>query len=174
MDIRPVEFPDPTPVARDWMAHCGVETAAAHAKTYPKHKDEYGPALAGLIEVGRSLSAVDFHHILETRRIFSGEVATLFENIDLLLAPVQPWASPTIAERLSNRADPKSRVQSMRFTAPFDYTGSPALTLPGGFTETGMPIGFQLVGRHFEEDVVLRVGHGFQKATDWHKRHPKL
>jgi amidase len=51
-------------------------------------------------------------------------------------------------------------------------SGSPTITLPAGFDSRGLPIGVQLVGRHLSEDLLLRAGHAFQQATDWHMRHP--
>jgi amidase len=173
-EIRRVRFPDPDQVTREWVSHCAVECATAHAATYPKRKDDYGPALGALIEHGRSLTAMDYQRLLQTRRAFSGRVAALFEDIDLLLIPAMWHASPSNDEIAALRRDPDGRQSLLRFSAPFDYSGSPALTLPSGFTEAGMPIAVQLVGRHFEEDVVLRAGHAFQRATDWHRRHPKL
>jgi amidase len=53
-------------------------------------------------------------------------------------------------------------------------SGSPSLTLPGGATREGMPIGFQIVGRHLDEALILRAGHAYQRATDWHLHHPQL
>jgi len=63
---------------------------------------------------------------------------------------------------------------ALRFTAPFDMSGSPTITLPGGCTPAGLPIGFQLVGRHLDEALLVRAGHAYQGATDWHRRHPAL
>ena len=60
----------------------------------------------------------------------------------------------------------------LRYTCPFDMTGSPTITLPGGFTPGGMPVGFQFVARDFDEALLVRAGHAFQQATDWHLRHP--
>jgi len=51
-------------------------------------------------------------------------------------------------------------------------SGSPTITLPGGFTPRGLPVSFQLVGRHLDEALLIRAGHGYQQATDWHRRHP--
>jgi aspartyl-tRNA(Asn)/glutamyl-tRNA(Gln) amidotransferase subunit A len=59
-------------------------------------------------------------------------------------------------------------------TAPFNIAGLPALSLPCGFTSGGMPIGLQIVGRPFDEATVLRVGHAYEQATDWHRRRPHL
>lgn len=62
----------------------------------------------------------------------------------------------------------------VRTTAPFDMSGSPTITLPGAFTAGGAPIGFQLVGRHLDEALLVRAGHAFQQATGLHGRHPAL
>ena len=62
----------------------------------------------------------------------------------------------------------------LRYTAEFNLTGMPALTMNGGFDKRGAPIGFQLVGKHLSEDLLLRAGHAFQSITDWHTRHPAL
>jgi amidase len=70
-------------------------------------------------------------------------------------------------------ADPsQARFSRVRFTSPFDMSGSPALVLPGGKTAEGLPVGFQMIGRHLEEALLLRAGHAFQQATDWHRRRP--
>jgi amidase len=61
-----------------------------------------------------------------------------------------------------------------RFSAPFDMSGHPALTLPVAFTATGLPIGAQLVGRHLGEPAIVRAGRAFQRVTDWHRRHPAV
>jgi amidase len=81
----------------------------------------------------------------------------------------QTWATMDASGR-----EPKEIAARLRFTAPFDMSGSPTITVPGGFTASGMPIGFQLVGRHFDEALVLRAGHAFQGATDWHTRRPPV
>jgi Asp-tRNA(Asn)/Glu-tRNA(Gln) amidotransferase A subunit family amidase len=62
----------------------------------------------------------------------------------------------------------------IRMTAPFDVTGQPALSVPCGFSRSGLPIGLQLVGRDFEDGTVLRAGHAYQLRTDWHRRRPTV
>jgi len=59
-------------------------------------------------------------------------------------------------------------------TEPFDLTGLPALSVPCGFSQSGLPIGLQIAGRPFAEQMILRVGQAFQTATDWHLRRPPL
>jgi amidase len=69
---------------------------------------------------------------------------------------------------------PAEREARARFIAPFNMSGHPTLTLPGGETGDGLPVGFQIVGRDMEEALVLRAGHAFQQETDWHRRRPPV
>jgi amidase len=173
-DICETRFPSPDRVVKDWLPLCAVETAVAHEATFPKHADRYGPALRGLIEAGRALSGLDLTKILLGRAAFRGEVNAFFQGVDLLAIPAQYAASPTIATMATLGEDPKALEMLLRFTSPFDVTGSPTITLPGGFTAKGLPVAFQLVSRPLEEDLLLRAGHAFQLATDWHKRRPPV
>jgi amidase len=70
--------------------------------------------------------------------------------------------------------DPNVLLGILRFTAPFDFSGSPTLTLPNGFDAAGLPLSMQLVGPHLSEDVLARAGHTFQTATSWHRRRPPV
>ena len=173
-DIREAKFPSPDRIVKDWLPLCAVETAVAHEATFPKHADQYGPALRGLIETGRGLSGLDLTKILIARAAFRGEVEAFFEDVDLLVIPAQYAASPTTTTMATLGEDPKAIEMLLRFTSPFDVTGSPTITLPGGFTAKGLPIAFQLVARPFEEELLLRGGHAFQLATDWHTRRPSI
>ena len=173
-ELREVTFPKTDVVVEEWRAHCSIETAFAHRHTYPKQKEQYGPALASLIDLGLSLSAGDYQRILLNRNDFSGKVKTMFQDIDVLVVPAQGQASPTLEQRKLSRKSPEATASLLRFTAPFDLTGSPALTMPSGFTKTGLPIAIQFVGRHFEEDILIRAGHAYQRETDWHNQHPRV
>ena len=173
-DVREVTVPDTAPVIADWLTHCAIETAVAHEATYPARKSEYGPALAGLIELGRKASGMDYQKILLHRHDFNGNLRALFETIDLLLIPAQAFASPTTADMATLGEDPAKMASLLRFTCPFDVSGSPTITLPCGFTQAGTPVAFQFVAPHFREDTLFQAGHAYQGATDWHRRHPEL
>ena len=127
-----------------------------------------------MIELGHSLSATDYQEILLHRHDFSGRVRTMFDDIDVLVIPAQSTASPTLKQMAMLGEDPDTLASLLRFTAPFDLTGSPALTMPAGFTKAGLPVAIQFVGRHFEEDVLVRAGHAYQRETDWHHHHPAV
>ena len=93
---------------------------------------------------------------------------------DLLLMPVMPQAVWSLQGLASAGRDADTVAARLRFTAPFDMSGHPTLTLPGGMTQDGMPVGFQIVGCAFSEGTILAAGHAYQQATDWHLRRPPL
>jgi amidase len=172
VEIVEVSFPDIKQIVQDWFPLCGVETAVAHEATYPSRSAEYGPSLAGLIDLGRNLSGMDYQKIILRRNDFRGRIAELFQSIDLLLAPAQGFASPTIATMATAGEDPALMTALLSYTCAFDMSGSPTITLPGGFTAQNMPIAFQLIGAHLSEALLCRAGHAFQGVTEFHKRHP--
>jgi amidase len=168
--LRDVGFPSPDQVVRDAVSLCGVEAAVIHEATYPSRAAEYGPVLAGFLESARGLGGLLLTKILHRREAYRGELNTLLRDIDLLIMPAMNRAALTVAEHAGvgrTRAAAEARI---RFTAPFNMSGHPTLTLPGGETADGLSVGFQIVGRHVEEALVLRAGHAFQQDTDWHRR----
>ncbi len=173
-DVRDAAFPPPDEIVKVWLPACAVETAVAHEATFPRQANQYGPALTGVIEAGRALSGLDLTKINIARDAFRGRVAAFFQDVDLLIIPAQYAASPTTEAMATLGQDEKAIEMLLRFTSPFDMTGSPTITLTGGFTAKGLPVAFQLVSRHMEEDLLLRAGHAFQLATDWHRRRPPV
>lgn len=170
-----ISMPDKTvPMYKDWAKFCAVETAVAHEKYYPARKAEYGPVLADLIEQGRALGVLDLMHVYHDRLVFKGQLRKLFAQVDVLLVPVHPFGNPSADQLDAVFKRPNGIDDVLRFTAPFDMSGSPTITIPGGFDPKGLPIGFQLVGRHLDEALLVRAAHAYQGATDWHRRHPSL
>jgi amidase len=127
-----------------------------------------------MLDMGAQAGAATLIDIMYRRAAFSGRMQALMRDIDLLLLPSMHEAAPTAAVLAKRSADLEARYARLRFTAPFNMSGSPSLTLPGGMTATGMPLGFQIIGRHFDESLVLRAGHAFQQCTDWHQRRPPI
>ena len=124
--------------------------------------------------MGLQQSGTDYQKIVLRREDFRGKVRALLGTVDLLAVPAQSFAAPTLAKMATLTEDPDLIGGLLRFTAPFDMTGSPTITLPAGFTESGGPVAFQFVGRHFDEARLVQAGDAFQRKTDWHKRHPDL
>lgn len=173
-DIVDMRFPDVTQAIADWVSNCAIEAAVAHEATYPARKSEYGPVLAAVLEAGRALSGFDYQKVLLRRLDFRGRVAVTLSGIDLLLTPVHPFAPLTLAMIQTLGEQPELIAKLPRYTFPFDMTGSPTITLPGGFSKAGLPIAFQLVATDLGEATLIRAGAAFQRVTSWHRRHPNL
>lgn len=159
-------------LATGWAVTCGVEAALAHAGLFDGAPDDYGPALRGLIELGRAVPAGAYAELHQARLAFAGAMARLHETADLIALPVLPMPTPRLAMLAQAGNDPEMVAAMLRFTAPFNYSGQPCLTLPGGEDGEGLPIGFQLIGPAGSERLLLRAGDAFQQATGWHERRP--
>jgi len=174
VQIVPVTLPDPTPYLEIYFASTVSEVALAHAPHFAEHKDSYGPVLRRLVEAAAGVSGMDVARVEHARLRYAGNLARLFREIDVLLVPVLPGRPSTVAEMAAINDPAKFILTQGRFTLPFNATGSPALVIPCGTTAEGMPIAFQLVGCHLAEATLLRLGHAYQRATDWHERRPPL
>lgn len=172
--VREVSFPDAEQALQDWAPLCAVETAVAHEATYPARRDEYGPGLAGIIEVGRQMNAMDYQKLWLRRAEFRGRVNAVFQDVDLILAPATAVAGATMELMSKFGTDAELFSAMLRYTSPFDLSGHPTITLPGGRTSEGAPVAFQFIAPHFAEDLLVRAGWAYQRVTDWHRRHPSL
>lgn len=170
--IIEVNAPSVDEAIADWPLNCAVEAAVAHRETYPSRRNEYGPVLASVIDAGIDVSGVDYQKILLRRMALRGAFNALFAQVDLLLTPVHPFTPLTLATIATLGDQPQLIAGLQRFTCPFDMTGGPTITLPGGIDQKGMPVGFQLAGAHLSEALLVRAGAAYQGATAWHRRHP--
>jgi amidase len=170
--VVPLRFPDVSAVVAEWAPNCAVETAVAHEATFPSRRAEYGPGLAGFIDLGRSLSGMDYQRILLRRREFTGRVHQALEPVDVMLIPAIPFTVPTVARMATLGRVASELAALIRYTAPLSMSGHPTLTVPAGFTTKGLPVAVQFVGNHLGEVAICRAGRAFQRATDWHRRHP--
>jgi aspartyl-tRNA(Asn)/glutamyl-tRNA(Gln) amidotransferase subunit A len=103
------------------------------------------------------------------RRLIARDFAAAFERCDVLLGPVAPTTAYPIGEKAD---DPVQMYLGDIFTVPASLAGLPALSVPCGFDEKGLPVGLQLMGSYFSEARLLGVAHAYQRATDWHARVP--
>jgi amidase len=169
-----VALPELDEAALKWIPLCGLEAALAHEAIFPSRRAEYGPDLAALIDLGRGLGGLELGKLQLVRARVKGEIECLLASVDLLLMPVMGAATPTLAMLKAVARTSQNIAARLRYTAPFDMSGHPTLTLPGGITSDGVPVGFQIVGRAFDEATILAAGHAYQQVTDWHLRRPPL
>jgi len=170
-EVVPVKLPDVTDVANAQLAYCQVESAIFHKQAYLKAPDDFGRHLGKAVADGMAYDPVRYAKHQIDRDIFKGRLRLMFEEVDAILAPVMPGVGVKYADTDAFMANvPKL----LRYTCPFNMSGSPTVTMPGGFSSLDLPIGFQLVGPHLSEDRLLAASHAFQQATDWHLRRPPV
>jgi aspartyl-tRNA(Asn)/glutamyl-tRNA(Gln) amidotransferase subunit A len=148
-----------------------AEAYAYHAENVAKTPELYQPEIVRRIRSGEGVSAADYirrrRELEEVRR----NIGQIFADVDVLVTPTIPMPAPAIADL---KADPDAlrpaELKLLRNTRPFNVWGLPAISLPCGFTQSGLPIGLQIAGPHWREDLVLGFAHAYQQATAWHKR----
>ncbi|MCL4533794.1 MAG: aspartyl/glutamyl-tRNA amidotransferase subunit A [Bacteroidetes bacterium] len=176
MSFTEVDFRDVEHVAATTMSISWSEATSYH-EPYLDRLDDYGPDVRSRLELGKTMTATDYLRAQRVRRLICEEYASLMEKVDVLVTPTIRIPAPRIDEcgevlGVAGGADVKMVLSAL--TRPFNVTGAPALTVPCGFTTGGLPIGLQIAGRAFDDEVVLRVGHAYQTATAWHKRLPPV
>lgn len=169
-----VDFPAYKELVASWIMMCSIETAIAHEETYPARAAEYGPELRQLIEQGQATTGLEVGKGIHLRAKFTEALATMFRTIDLLLIPTMPVPIPTLSKMSEYGEDPSVLNGILRFTAPFDFSGNPTITVPNGFDSEGMPLSMQLVAPRLGEAALVRAGHAYQTVTDWHRHHPRI
>ncbi|WP_027715325.1 Asp-tRNA(Asn)/Glu-tRNA(Gln) amidotransferase subunit GatA [Desulfuromonas sp. TF] len=107
----------------------------------------------------------------KVRTLIRRDFLDAFSKVDVILTPVAPTPAFRLGEKVD---DPLQMYLSDTFTIPVNMAGTCALSLPCGFSGSGLPIGLQLVGSPFGEETILRAGHAFEQATEWHKRKPVI
>jgi aspartyl-tRNA(Asn)/glutamyl-tRNA(Gln) amidotransferase subunit A len=168
--LEPVEIE----IANDlWRANGTMTTsdgAAFHRDRLQSHPDDFGADVRARLMSGANATSTDYILARRTQSLGRRWFENFFQRYDILLTPTTPTAAPA---RGSSEAVETARLLT-RFTAPFNLTGLPALSLPCGFTRSGLPIGLQIVSRHWAETQVLRAGFAYEQATQWHEKRPAI
>jgi len=153
-----------------------AEAAAYHDDQICKDGGLYTDQVRTFIELGNYVLAKDYLNAQRYRALLGQNMAEVFKRVDVLVTPTVPITATEIGQELITVRGMEQTVFSalLRNTEPFNLTGLPALTVSCGFSGEGLPIGMQIIGRPFEEATILRVGHLYQEATDWHRRSPDL
>jgi len=144
---------------------------------FPARAAEYGEDVRGHLERGAKLRAVDYMRGIEKRREIYGAFDAAFERADVIVAPSAPIAAPRIGEkqiRAAGERETAVRAELLRMARPGNITGLPAISIPCGFTQAGLPAGLQLIAPRWGEAKLLAIALAYEDATEWHARHPGL
>ncbi len=157
--------------AERWIDLTAVEAAMHHREYYPSRADEYGPVFRSVLEHGTSRSGEDISLAYTARGRVKQILAKAFLDVDLLLCPSLAGPAPSLEEFPPQFLLPMEVVgSSTLFQAPFNFSGSPTISVPMGFSISGLPLSLQLVGRHYEEALIIQAAHAYEQATEWHKQ----
>jgi aspartyl-tRNA(Asn)/glutamyl-tRNA(Gln) amidotransferase subunit A len=147
------------------------ESYAYHAENVAQTPELYQPETLRRIRNGADISAAEY--ILRRRELEQERrrAHDFFADVDLLVTPTMPIPAPAIADL---KKDPEAlrpaELILLRNTRPFNIWGLPAISVPCGFTKSGLPIGLQIAGPHWREDLVLRLAHAYESVTEWRER----
>ena len=153
------------------------EAATMHAGWMRTRPQDYSLMVRSRVEAGLHIPAASYLEALNLRAHFLREfVATVFDKCEVLHTPLLAMPVPTIAETTVGASSevPALIARITRNARPFNYLGTPALSVPAGFSANGLPVALQLVARPFAESLLFRAGHAYQSVTDWHRRMPQL
>jgi aspartyl-tRNA(Asn)/glutamyl-tRNA(Gln) amidotransferase subunit A len=153
------------------------EASAYHHDMLRNKADLYGSDVRRYLEMGEFVLATDYIKALRARTLVQRGWRDMFETIDVLIAPTLctsalPAEDPTV--RWPDGSVESATDAYLRFSAPANVTGLPSLSVPCGFTEGGLPIGMQIMGKPFGEPTLITVGQAYESATDWTRRRPAL
>jgi aspartyl-tRNA(Asn)/glutamyl-tRNA(Gln) amidotransferase subunit A len=153
-----------------------AEAAAYHSQLMKHQGSRLDPKVRLRLEAGLLISAVDYLQAQRARRLFYQQSCDLFKQVDLLAGPTVPITACKIGTEDVQIGNTRMGVipALTQYTRPYNLNGFPAMTVPCGFSENGLPIGFQLAGKPFDEETVMRAAFAYEQATEWHQRRPVI
>ena len=177
VEIREVPMPNLEPSISALMTVDVAEPAAYHAEWIRERPADYGSDVRALLEAGELYLASHYIQAQRYRTVLREQFVEVLRDADAILTPTVPFTAPQVGAtevRLESGEELDMISAVMRYNALPPLTGMPALSVPCGFSDDGLPVGMQLIGRAYDESTLFRIGHGYQQATDWHEREPEL
>ncbi len=168
--VSEVEIPGGRDAARANGLMTISDAAAVHYERLQTRPEDYGPDVYQRLRTGAATKVNEYILARRTQTLMRRRFEDFFAGYDVLLTPT----TPVVATSREGSDAVERAPQLTRFTAPFNLTGLPAISLPCGFTREGLPIGLQIVARPWAEVNLLRAAHAYEAATEWHLRKPPV
>jgi len=168
LHLRDAKLPD-LPFEPAAIAFITAEAVAAFEPLISsgKNRELVDPAAHVAAETSKTVTGADYVRAMQARRLMQAEMDKLFDAYDVLVSPSVPFLAPNLSADIEKALDAPDPLG-----AAGNLCGLPALSVPCGFSKSGLPIGMQIVGRTLTESKVLAVGKHYQQSTDWHRRRP--
>jgi len=169
-----ITLPELGLVQSSHLATIVTEMATAHQHIYPAHRYDYGLDVRLNLALGRRLTNRDYVHAQRVRTRLSGHFSKALAQVEAIGSPTTGCTAPTLATDALNCGESNITVLSiiMLYAQAANLTGFPALSIPAGYDQKGMPVGLHLMGRPWEEDLLLRIGAQAQEHAP--HREPRL
>jgi aspartyl-tRNA(Asn)/glutamyl-tRNA(Gln) amidotransferase subunit A len=152
-----------------------AEAYACHAEYVAKSPELYQPETLRRLRTGAKVSTPEYIRLRRAMEESRRSIEDVFKSVDLLVTPTVPVPAPTIATLKEDPDTLRSReILMLRNTRPINSWGVPAVSVPCGFTAEGLPIGLQIIGPPWREDLVLQLAYAYEQATEWHNCCPDL
>jgi len=165
--LRPVTIPELDGAQEASAVITGAEAIAYHDEDLRAHPDGYGPMVRQRLERGYGLKAIDLVRAERKRLALTAGFEAVFGEVDLLIGASIAVLPPRIEDRAPGLLDAFTRLNS-----PQNMAGLPALVLPCGLSQEGLPLAMQLVAARGREDLLFSAGAHWQRETDWHRQRP--
>jgi aspartyl-tRNA(Asn)/glutamyl-tRNA(Gln) amidotransferase subunit A len=175
-ELQRVQVPDGEQL--NTLAHITLlsEAAAVHEPYLRKRRRTYGDDVRTLLDMGRVIPAVDYLQAQRLRKRILGVYLDILRRVDALLVPATPMTAPRIGQKqVEIRGEMEdTRIAATRLLRGFNLLGLPVLSMPAGYSSDGLPIGMQLVGRPWDEPLLLRIGAALEDRTQLRRRPPRF
>ena len=159
------------------MSILSVEWSNLHRKLFEENFKELDHNNKIRFLTGSIIPAQFYYKAQKIRTALRQQILEALENVDVLVLPAGPVTAPLVESSpgIQSKAHALTGLAGrISFTGPFNLAGTPALSVPCGFSSSGMPMGLQIVGRPFAEETVLKVAYAYEQNTDWRSRRPPI
>ena len=161
-----------------FVAICDTDGAHVHFDSIRARPNDYDSATRARLMSASLVSAGIYNRAQQARGIMREQMGSVLARFDVLISPMSNGPAPRIEDEVivfcSKEEVIKRQFGDRSFTTPYSLASMPAIAIPYGFTQSGMPIGLQIGGKPFDEETVLQVAYAFESNTEWHKRSPDL
>ena len=185
--IVDVQMPDIAGARSVWFMLCAKEAVIAHAEFFPSRKDEYGPYFRGFLEMGAAASEAEYAKGVQYRKDVTAKYVAVLSTVDAFAYPTGPGGIFSISRETQYGSMADSNAARAKYVSaytpplgvnqtpfPANFSGTPTLTVPVGLSSEGLPLSMQFAGRALSEAMLCRIGHAYEEATGWYKKHPNV
>jgi len=168
-NLSQIEFPGAREAAKANSLMTPSDAAAFHRERLENAPEDFGADVRQRLQTGATYTSSEYILARRTQTLMRRKFAAFFNDFDILLTPATAITAPMI-----EGPDAVEQARRLtRFTAPFNLSGLPAISIPCGFSSQGMPIGLQVIAAPWAEAKLLRAAYAYEQATEWHTRRPQ-